>query len=49
MRDYVEGRDVFLASSDDVASAFRQGYEVNRDELSVMMSKITHTVRTDVF
>lgn len=49
MKAYNEGRDVFLAYSDDVGTVLRQGYKADRDELSVMMTKIAHTIRNDIF
>ncbi|KAG1712127.1 hypothetical protein GQR58_002434 [Nymphon striatum] len=49
MNPYSEGRDVFLTYSDDVAMVLRQGYEPSRDEISIMMTKIAHTIRKDIF
>ena len=49
MNAYKEGRDVFMAYEDDVGTVLRQGYQNDRDEQSVMMTKIADMIRRNIF
>lgn len=48
MAAYNEGRDVFLAYSEDVGTVLQLVYESDRDELSIMMTTISDVIRKDI-
>ncbi|KAI8486109.1 hypothetical protein Bbelb_362090 [Branchiostoma belcheri] len=49
MRAYKKGRDVYMAYEDDVGTTLRDGYQNDRDEQSVAMTKIANMIRLEIF